>query len=68
MRIRFSVLVGLMAASLVCFSGCTTAPTTAEIAFADVALKSHSALTAQTQKAKWAQSWWIPRHNELLFR
>jgi beta-glucosidase len=35
----------------------------AEVAFADVALKSHSAVTPETQKAKWSQSWWMPRHN-----
>ncbi|MCF7955754.1 MAG: GDSL family lipase [Phycisphaerae bacterium] len=49
----------------VCFCGCTASPSAGEVAFSDVATRSHSALAAETQKAVWAQSWWMPRNNEI---
>ncbi len=55
---RFAVL-SVAFALLVSFSGCSTAPTAAEIAFADVALKSHSALMPENRAA----AWWVDRHN-----
>ncbi|MCF7958492.1 MAG: GDSL family lipase [Phycisphaerae bacterium] len=65
MRVRNTVILGVLAAVLVCVSGCTSTPTAAETAFAQVALKTHSAVTPETQKAKWAESWWLPRHNSI---
>jgi len=65
MRFRFAVIVCLLGVMSVCFCGCDAQPTAGEIAFAEVAAKSHSALLPETQKASWAQSWWMPRHNEI---
>lgn len=58
MRFRTSVLVTLVLASLVSFCGCSTVPTAADIAFADVALKSHSALAPVPRD----DGWWMLRH------
>ena len=62
MRKTVTVILSLLVL-LISFSGCSTAPTAAESAFANVALKSHTAVTPEPQKTQWAQSWWMPRHN-----
>ena len=65
MRFRFVVFACLFGVLSVCFCGCVSTPSSAEIAFAEVAAKSHDAVTPQTQKAPWAKSWWMGRHNEV---
>ena len=57
------ILTAVLLALLLNLSGCAKGPTIDEIAFADVAQKTHSALVPETQKAEWAQSWWMPRHD-----
>lgn len=65
MRFRFVIFVCLVGVLSVCFCGCAIEPSSAEVAFAEVAAKSHSAVTPETQKAPWAKSWWMPRHNQV---
>ena len=58
MKSKTTILTAVLLALLLNLSGCATCPTPADIAFADVAQKSHSAVTPGPRKGKW----WVPRH------
>ena len=57
-------LVGIAVLFLVILGGCSL-QSPAERAFAEVALKSHSAVKPVPQDAQWAQSWWMDRHRSV---
>ena len=59
MRSKTTILTALLLALLRTLSGCAAAPTPAEIAFADVAQKTHSAVVPKSR----GNQWWISRRN-----
>lgn len=63
MRSKTTILTVLLLALLLNLSGCSTAPTPADIAFAEVSQKTHSAVIPKFQDLPWAKEWWMPRHN-----
>jgi beta-glucosidase len=58
MRSKTTTLAIVLLALLLNLSGCATQPTPADIAFAAVAQKTHSALAPEPQ----TEDWWMPRH------
>lgn len=58
MRSKTTILTAVLLALLLNLSGCATQPTPADIAFASVAQKSHSALAPESRSA----DWWMSRH------
>ncbi|MBN2180392.1 MAG: hypothetical protein JW715_00655 [Sedimentisphaerales bacterium] len=58
MRRRLTAITVLLITGII-FSGCASQQ---ELAFKSVEGKTHSAVTPVQQTAKWAASWWEPRH------
>ena len=58
MRSKTTTLAIVLLALLLNISGCATQPTPADIAFAAVAQKTHSALAPEPVTS----DWWMPRH------
>jgi len=65
MRLRTPSSVTLAAAGLLCLTGCVLFPDTTDIAFNEVDLKAHRAVTPEIQTAEWTKDWWMPRHESI---
>jgi lysophospholipase L1-like esterase len=63
-RSKTTILMMELFVLLLCLSGCTR-QTRADIAFAEVTQKSHSAVVPKPQDLPWSKEWWMPRHDAI---
>ena len=61
MRRRLTAIIVILITGII-FSGCASQQ---ELVFKSVEGKTHSAVTPVQQTAKWAASWWEPRHEKV---
>ena len=58
-------LAALALAGILCSCSTVASQSPAETAFAEVALKTHRAVTPEIQTAEWTKDWWMPRHESI---
>lgn len=65
MKYRIPAFFIFIMGNIFCLAGCIASQSPAEVAFAEVALKSHLAVTPVVQTADWTKDWWMPRHESI---